>query len=212
MRGSWSPNRTATYWPPLLWPSVFLSRSPGLLNRGPGSQLIWVLVFSTASYFLLVWSPNWLIGGLRAPSAGCWFSLPHLVSNWSGLQTAKSGAWELPLLGAGFLYRILSTTGLVFLSSPSYIIVQRTTSSCGCHKLHSFSPSTVKATLCSSSTGCICYLHRYISYFDSPAGSLVNIQHPELIFLHTVKWYCYLTLFYWTLLIDLLDQLAGAVE
>ena len=26
-------------------------------------------------------------GGLRAHSAGCWLSLPHLVSNWSGLQT-----------------------------------------------------------------------------------------------------------------------------
>ncbi len=27
------------------------------------------------------------IGGPEAPSAGCWLSLPHLVSNWSGLQT-----------------------------------------------------------------------------------------------------------------------------
>ena len=31
--------------------------------------------------------PQLSIGGLRAPSAGCWLSLPHLVSNWSGLQT-----------------------------------------------------------------------------------------------------------------------------
>ena len=30
---------------------------------------------------------NWLIKGLRAHSAGCWLSLPQLVSNWSGLQT-----------------------------------------------------------------------------------------------------------------------------
>ena len=28
-----------------------------------------------------------------------------------------------------------------------------------------------------SSTGCTCYLHRYISYFDSLAGSEVNMQH-----------------------------------
>ena len=35
MRGSWRPNRTATYWPPLLWPSASLSCSPGLLNRRP---------------------------------------------------------------------------------------------------------------------------------------------------------------------------------
>ena len=33
VRGSWRPNRTATYWPPLLWLSAFLSRSPALLNR-----------------------------------------------------------------------------------------------------------------------------------------------------------------------------------
>ena len=38
--------------------------------------------------FLIRLIPNWLIGGLRAPSAGCWLSLPHLNSNWSGLQTA----------------------------------------------------------------------------------------------------------------------------
>ena len=82
MRRSWRPNRTATYWPPLLWPSAFLSRSPELLNRGPGAQPVWVLVFSTASFLQLVWSPNWIIGGLRAPSAGCWLFLLHLVSNW----------------------------------------------------------------------------------------------------------------------------------
>ena len=50
------------------------------------AQPLWVLVFSTASYLQLVWSPNCSIGGLRAPSAGCWLFLPHLVSNWSGLQ------------------------------------------------------------------------------------------------------------------------------
>ena len=39
MRASWRPIRTATHWPPLLWPSAFLSRSPGLLNRRLGAQL-----------------------------------------------------------------------------------------------------------------------------------------------------------------------------
>ena len=59
VRGSWRPNRTAIYWPPLLWPSgLCLSRSLGLLNRG----------------------------GAEAPSAGWWLSLPHLVSNSSDLQ------------------------------------------------------------------------------------------------------------------------------
>ena len=60
MRGSWRPNRTATYWLPLLWPSALcLSRSPGLLNWRPGGPgLYWVLAFSTASCHQLVWSPK----------------------------------------------------------------------------------------------------------------------------------------------------------
>ena len=88
---------------------------------------------------------------------------------------AQPGTLGPTLLGAGFLYCILSPTGLVskltdFLSSPSYIINQRPPSSCGHHKLHLFNPSTVKATLCHSSTRCTCYLHRCISYFDSRTG------------------------------------------
>ena len=68
----------------------------------------------------------------RGPnSARCWLSLPHLVSKLSDLQTL-SGVLRPLLPGAGFLYRILSSTGLVpkltdFLSSPSYIIVQSST-------------------------------------------------------------------------------------
>ena len=43
--------------PTLLDITAFLSHSPGLLNRGP----LWVLVFSTASYLQLVWSPtDWI--------------------------------------------------------------------------------------------------------------------------------------------------------
>ena len=94
---------------------------------------------------------SWLIGGLRAPSAGCWLSLPHLVSNWSGLQTN----W-LPVF-----------TELYNSSRPP--------SSCGRHKLHSFNPSTVKATLCCSSTGCTCYLHRCILTARPGRRSIYNI-------------------------------------
>ena len=58
---------------------------------------------------------------------------------------AQPGAWGPTLLGAGFLYRILSPTGLVskltdFLSLSSYIIVQRPPS-CGRHnRTHSTRP------------------------------------------------------------------------
>ena len=59
VRGSWRPNRTAIFWPPLLWPSALcLSRSPGLLNRRPRGPL-------------------------------CWLSLPHLISNCSGPQLIR---------------------------------------------------------------------------------------------------------------------------
>ena len=58
VRGSWRPNRTATYWPPTLLAIIaFLSRSSVRLNRGLGAH-----------------------------SAGCWFSLPHLISDSSDLQ------------------------------------------------------------------------------------------------------------------------------
>ena len=57
--GSWRPDRTAIFWPPLLWLSALcLSRSPGLLNRRPR-------------------------GPLR------WLSLPHLISNFSGPQLIR---------------------------------------------------------------------------------------------------------------------------
>ena len=115
VRGSWRLNRTATYWPPLLWLSAFLSHSPGLLNWGPGTQPLWVLVFSNASYLQLVWSPP-----------------------------AQSGAWGLLLLGAGFLYRILSPTGGLqtdwISCALSYIIVQRPPSFCGHHNFALIQP------------------------------------------------------------------------
>ena len=101
-------------------------------------------------------------------------SIGHNRVSFTFSWAAQPEAWGPTLLGAGFLYRILSPTGLVskltdFLSSPSYIIVQHLPS-CGRHKLHSFNPSTVKVII-SWSTGCTCYLQRCISYFDSPAGS-----------------------------------------
>ena len=79
VRGSWRPNRTATYWPPLLWPSVLcLSRSPGLLNRGPTGPLCWALAFSTASCHQRVWSPNW--SGLQLVQSPNWSDFPSSPS------------------------------------------------------------------------------------------------------------------------------------
>ena len=112
---------------------------------GPAS--LWHVLIP-ASSLQLVWSPtdlistwNCSIGDLRAHSAGCWLSQPHLLSNW-----------------LNFL-----CTQLYNCSTPTFFLWR--------HKLHSFNPSTVKVILCYFSTGCSCYLHGCISYFDSPAGS-----------------------------------------
>ena len=59
VRGVWRPNRTAIYWPPTL------------------------MAISVVS-FLFSWCST---GGPGAHSAGCGLSLPHLVTNGSGLQT-----------------------------------------------------------------------------------------------------------------------------
>ena len=92
--------------PPLLWPSALrLSRSPGLLNRRPGGP---------AFYWVLA-------------------SLPHLVSNSSGLQTN----W-LPV-------------------SPSYIIVQSPTQSLEWHVWSSSSGNNCHAVHRSHSSGASVY-------------------------------------------------------
>ena len=62
---SWRLNKTATYWPlALLAIKELLSRSPGLLNRGPwGPSLCWYLVLTprTATTDSKLWSPtHWL--------------------------------------------------------------------------------------------------------------------------------------------------------
>ena len=95
--------------PTLLAITTFLSRSPGLLNRGPGGP-----TSLGAGFLYCILSPTLLIpklsfGGLRAHSAGCWLCLPHLFSNWSDLQID----WISCAL--------------------SYIMVQRPPSSCGRH-------------------------------------------------------------------------------
>ena len=86
--------------------------------------------------------------------------------------------WGPASLDTGFLYCILSPTDWTSYAL-SYIIVQHPPSSCGHHKSHSFNPSTVKVIFWYSSTGCTCYLHRCISYFDSPARSEVSMQHID---------------------------------
>ena len=118
----------------------------------PGAQPLWVLVFSTASYLQLVWSPT------------------DLISKLINEGPEGSLCWVLAFSAASCLQLVWSPTDRISWAL-SYIIVQHPPSSCGRHKLHSFNPSTVKVIRCYSSTGYTCYLHRCISYFDSLAGS-----------------------------------------
>ena len=101
VRGSWRLNKDCSILTSPAPPDITVcrSRSPGLLNRGPGGPASLEHVLIPASSHQLVWYPN-SIGVPKAPSAGWWLSLPHLVANPSDLQLT------------------------VFLSSPSYIIVQ----------------------------------------------------------------------------------------
>ena len=159
----------------LLAITAFLSRSPGLLNRGP-----------------------------RGPaSAGTYFSFQHLLSNWSEALNSNCSiggpdgplCWVLVLSKSSYLQ--LSRTSC----APSYIIVLRPLNSTRrqsrlspdilnrMHRVillfyaHSIQTVDSQGYPLTSSTGCTCYLHRCISYFDSLAGSKVNIQHLYLMFL-----------------------------
>ena len=108
-----------------------------------------------------VWEVGW------RPNKDCniltpelfWLLQPFFPFCWA----AQSGAWGPPLLGDGSLYRILSPTNSNFL--------------CYCFTPTQFNLSTVKVIPLIPSTGCTCYLHRCISYFDRSAG--VKMQHLQ---------------------------------
>ena len=99
VKGSWRPTRTATYWPPLLWtlPRFF----PLLLGCSTG--------------------------GLGPHSAGCRFSLTHLISNWlnflctelynsstSTFLWASQIALIQPVHGQGYILIFLDRMHLLF--------------------------------------------------------------------------------------------------
>ena len=62
MRRSWRPNRTATYWPPLLWPSASLSRSPAPCHLfrilSPTGLVFKLTDFLSSPSYIIVQSPT----------------------------------------------------------------------------------------------------------------------------------------------------------
>ena len=124
--------------------TAFLSRSPGLLNRGPGGQPLWDMVVIPATSLQL----QLLNRGTEGPL--CWVLV---LSRASYLQLTRTSCRR----GYMIIWR-----PFFFLRASQF----RT----------QFNPSKVKVISWYSSTGCTCYLHRCISYFDSLTGSEVNIQ------------------------------------
>ena len=121
MRGSWRPNRTATYWPPLLWPSALcLSRSPGLLNQMPSFLL--GAGFLTTSCLQTLRSPNSSIEGPEGPFCRVLAFSTTFYLQLSDLHTAQLGVPRTPSAGCWLTLPLTD-----FLSSPSYIIVQSPT-------------------------------------------------------------------------------------
>ena len=100
--------------PTLLAITAFLSRSPGLLDRGPWAQPLWVLVFTTASYLQHIWSPT---------------------------QSGARGSlcWVLSFSTASYLQLVWSPTDCIS-CALSYIIAQRPPSSCGRHNFALIQP------------------------------------------------------------------------
>ena len=104
----------------------------------------------------------------------------HSRVSFSFSMAAQPEAWGARfLLNAGFLYRILSPTGLVskltdFLSSPSYIIVQSPTQSLEWHVWSSSSGNNCHAVHRSLSSGASvydCTAGFYLVPFSQPSSS-----------------------------------------
>ena len=106
--GDWT--KTAIYWPPSSsgHSSVYFSFPWAAQPEAWG----WFSLLDLKHCFkTLISNCNSSIGGLRPPSAGCWFSLPHHISSW-----------------------------LTSCLHSGYIIVRLPPSSCERHKSHSIQP------------------------------------------------------------------------
>ena len=99
MRGSWRPNRTATYWPPLLWPSALcFSRSPGVLNRRFGGPLtgccslyrILSLTRLVSKLTDFLSSPSYII--VQSPTQYLWKGISSVNNCHAAQRSPSSGA------------------------------------------------------------------------------------------------------------------------
>ena len=88
VRGRWRSNRTAIFWPPLLWPSTLcLSRSP---DAQPEAERPTLLGDGFLYGILSASSPGLNSSGPKGPFGLMWLSLPHLVYNSVSNSTATA--------------------------------------------------------------------------------------------------------------------------
>ena len=97
-------------------------------------------------------------------------AIAAFLSRFPGLLSREPTlCWKIVLIPASSLQLIWTSC------RRGYIIIWRTPTSCERHNSHSIQPFDSQGCPLTSSTGCTCYLHRWISSFDSLAG--VNMLH-----------------------------------
>ena len=83
MRGALEAEQDCNILTPILMAiTAFLSVLLGCSTGALGAQPLWNMFLIPASSLQLIWTSTAQSRVLRAPSAECWFSLPHLISNW----------------------------------------------------------------------------------------------------------------------------------
>ena len=95
-------------------------------------------------------------------------------NHFSPTATTQSGVLRAPLLGAGFLYRILSPTDWTS-CAPSYIIIWRSLFFLWASQFRTqFNPSTIKAISWYSSTGCTLFTQVHFLFWQLGRGQYVT--------------------------------------
>ena len=126
------------------------------------------------------WRPNkdWK---MLTPNSSSYHSLSFPFS-WA----AQPGAWGPSLCQDKFLIPSSSLQLDWTSCHRGYIIIWRPPTSCERHNLHSIQPFDSQCFPLISLTGCTCYLHRWISSFESLAGSICNTGIDLLIDVRSV--------------------------
>ena len=126
-----------------------------------------------------VWEVNWRLNRTATYWTPTLVAITAFLCRSPGLLNRGLGAqplWDMFLIPASSLQltRTSCRRGYIIFWRPLFFL--RASQFCS-----KFNPSKVKIISWYTSTRYSCYLHRCISYFDSLAGSEVNIQQTDCI-------------------------------